>query len=139
MQVSVLVAPVALVSGIVGAVVIDRAAKGFETMVALAGMILLPPVIGFALFFCLSHSPVHFTSAVTSVKNVGGSCWQVKALAVTLAAIGISVLIFLDWASASTTDGIITASFVTLSILTVPHMLVPHIVSTFARGVEPIA
>jgi Brp/Blh family beta-carotene 15,15'-monooxygenase len=139
MQVSVLVAPVALVSAMIGAVAIDRSTKAVETIASLAGMILLPPVIGFGLFFCLSHSPVHFMSAVKAVKGVRSARWQIEALSVTLAALGISVLIFVDWASASATDGIITASFVTLSILTVPHMLVPRIVSMFAHADQPIA
>jgi hypothetical protein len=91
------------------------------------GMLLLPPIVGFAIFFCLSHSPKHFAAARAEVK--GG---DTEALLFTCAAICIAALVFalrsgMVAENRSIEDGAIFASFVTLSILTVPHMVVPRI------------
>lgn len=139
MQVGVLVAPVALVTALVGIALADRNAKAVETFVSLLGMIVLPPIVGFAIFFCLSHSPVHFASAVAQAKDRSYGHWRMEVGSVTFAAIGIAALVFVDRPWASATDGSIASSFITLSILTVPHMLVPHIVHAIEGHRQPIA
>lgn len=105
----------------------DQAAVGVLT---LAGMIVLPPVIGFALFFCLYHSPHHFALATARVGAGSRARWVV--LFVSLAALGIAVALFASEMRGGVTAQAVAASFMTLSLLTVPHMIVPAIASAIA-------
>ncbi|UVO52712.1 Brp/Blh family beta-carotene 15,15'-dioxygenase [Sphingomonas sp. SUN039] len=139
MDVGILVAPISLAAALVGIYLADCRAKAVETAMSLLAMILLPPIVGFALFFCLSHSPTQLVAGLTRTKNRSHLRWTLEIAAVTLAALGIAALIFGHRASITASDGAIVASFVTLSILTVPHMLMPHLVSAFDRRRHPIA
>jgi beta-carotene 15,15'-dioxygenase len=123
---SLLVAPVALIATVTGIGLMVRngeAIRALETSAVVGGMLLLPPIMGFAIFFCLSHSPKHFAAARAEVKGR-----DAEAVVFTFAAIGIAVSIYAARAAVVIADGAIFASFVTLSILTVPHMIVPRIV-----------
>ena len=105
--------------------------QAFVGGLALAGMIVLPPVIGFAFFFCLFHSPRHLQLARSQIAS--SIKWRWIVLLVTLAALGISALLF---AGAMRTDmpaRFVAASFMTLSLLTVPHMAVPLIARSLAQ------
>lgn len=139
MEVGILVAPVALTAAFVGIGLLDCRTKAVETAMSLLGMALLPPIIGFALFFCLSHSPTHLAATLKSLDGGSRKRRALEIAVVTLAALGISALIFGHRAAASAGEAAIVASFVTLSILTVPHMLMPHLVSVFDRQRHPIA
>jgi Brp/Blh family beta-carotene 15,15'-monooxygenase len=130
---SLLVAPVALVAAAVGLWLLIRSGqwtRALETAAALAAMVLLPPVAGFAVFFCLSHSPRHFAAARAEVGSRDG-----EAALLSCAALGIAVLIYATRGAAPLGDKAIFASFVTLSVLTVPHMIVPQIMNR-QRGVK---
>lgn len=104
----------------------DQAAVGVLT---LAGMIVLPPVIGFALFFCLYHSPHHLALAMTRVGAAPRVRWAVAF--VTLAALGIATALLAGNMRGDIQSQVVAASFMTLSILTLPHMIVPVIVDAF--------
>lgn len=91
------------------------------------GMILLPPVIGFALFFCLYHSPRHLGAALSRVAR-GRSAWRIVVL-LTLAGLGIAAALFAGAARADLSAQVVAASFMTLSLLTIPHMIVPAVVA----------
>lgn len=104
---------------------------------ALVGLIVLPPVIGFACFFCLYHSPRHFSEAIgrmTGIRHV-----ELAVGLVTLAALGLAVVLFLATAGVDLPARFIAASFLTLSLLTVPHMLVPLLVEAVAAKRRRIA
>ena len=105
----------------------DQAVVGALTLV---GMTLLPPVVGFALFFCLYHSPHHLGVAMARVAGSPGGRWVVPL--VTLAALGIAAALFAGELRADLPERIVAASFMTLSILTVPHMIVPVVVAELA-------
>jgi len=98
--------------------------------VALVGMISLPPVIGFVLFFCLAHSPRHLRMAM------GRMAWAPSApriiALVTCAALGITAALFAGQERAQLSAQMVAASFMTLSLLTVPHMLVPVVIDVLA-------
>ena len=96
----------------------------------LVGMAVLPPVIGFALFFCLYHSPRHLGVALSRVAWSPSSWWIVPL--VTLAAIGIAVALFAGDVRADLPAQFVAASFMTLSLLTVPHMIVPAVVDALS-------
>ena len=122
-------APVALVAAIVGLVVAwrdRRTLAAVETATILLGMIFLPPVIGFAAFFCLSHSPSHFAAAKSSFCDDHRHL-NLEALTLTVAGLGIAALIYASARHGLPDDKMIIASFITLSILTVPHILVPRL------------
>ena len=91
--------------------------------ISLAGMILLPPVVGFALFFSLHHSPSQLKAAMARTGG-GRRAWRTIAL-LTLAAFGISAALFVGQVRADLPDQFIAASFMTLSLLTLPHMVIP--------------
>ncbi len=105
----------------------DQATAGALT---LAGMIVLPPVIGFACFFCLYHSPRHLRVALSRTGFARESRWIVPT--VTLAALGIAAALFSVNVGAALPDRFIAASFMTLSLLTVPHMAVPMVAGALA-------
>jgi beta-carotene 15,15'-dioxygenase len=131
--IGLMIAPVALAVAVAGAFMIESQASATETLVVLAAMILLPPIVGFALYFGLSHSPRHLASAVRSADRGLFGYRRIEMIVVTLAAVAIATMIFIDVKSPTLSDGAIAASFITLSILTVPHMLVPVIVAAFER------
>jgi len=105
----------------------DQAVVG---AVALAGMIMLPPVIGFACFFCLYHSPRHLGMALSRTAFAPNIRWIVPL--VTLAALGIAAALFAGEVRADLPARFIAASFMTLSLLTMPHMAVPIVADALA-------
>ena len=104
--------------------------KAMIGVLMLAGMTLLPPVVGFALFFCLFHSPLHLKEALGRVDWSPQARWIVPLL--TFAALGIASLLFAGEVRADLPAQFVAASFMTLSLLTVPHMIVPAIVDALA-------
>lgn len=99
----------------------------------LAGMILLPPVVGFALFFCLYHSPRHFGMAMSRIAWAPSAHRAVVLL--TFASLGVAAALFALEARAELPARVVAASFMTLSLLTVPHMIVPPLADALAsRG-----
>ena len=101
----------------------------------LAGMLLLPPIVGFALFFCVFHSPRHLTDAVARVAQAPNA--RSVVLWLTLAALGIATALFRLEVRADFSAQIANASFMTLSILTVPHMLVPFFARSISAAAQP--
>jgi Brp/Blh family beta-carotene 15,15'-monooxygenase len=109
----------------------DQAAGG---LAALTGMLVLPPIVGFSLYFCLFHSPRHFHDSVLTLGRNGLSGWGRVVVPLSLAAGGISVLIFGAELRSALPDRVMAASFMTLSILTVPHMLAPLLIKALNKG-----
>ncbi|MDQ3078730.1 MAG: beta-carotene 15,15'-dioxygenase, Brp/Blh family [Pseudomonadota bacterium] len=105
----------------------DQAQAGAMMVV---GMMLLSPVVGFAVYFCCYHSPRHLGGALARVSSSPRSRWIV--LLVTLAALGIAAALFADQVRADLAAQSVAGSFMTLSLLTVPHMIVPAVVNAFA-------
>lgn len=95
----------------------------------LTGMVVLPPVVGFALFFCLYHSPRHLGMALRRIGHAPTARRIVPLL--TLAALGLATALFAAEARADLSARFVAASFMTLSLLTVPHMVVPAIVAAW--------
>lgn len=136
-NVLLLLAPTSLAVAIVAIGTLWRGGRDEQAIVGaitLAGMILLPPVMGFALFFCLYHSPSQLKVAIDRVANVRSSRRTIALL--TFAALGISALLFAGQGRADLPDQFVAASFMTLSLLTVPHMLIPSIANRLAQRFE---
>ena len=133
----VMVAPVAIGLGLVAVISLwqtsrrDQACGG---LAALAAMVALPPIIGFALFFCLFHSPRHFRESLTALSWAGFARWGRVVVPLSLTAGGIAMLIFGGQFRGDVATGIMATSFMTLSVLTVPHMLTPLLVRVLRRA-----
>ena len=91
----------------------------------LAAMLVLPPVHGFALFFCLVHSPIQFSGHSKALGLRGVREWGGTVIPLTLGGLAIATAIFMANRSSVISDDIFASSFVALSVLTAPHMLVP--------------
>jgi Brp/Blh family beta-carotene 15,15'-monooxygenase len=131
-----LVAPVALAVGFIAIIALWQRGRRHQAvggLAALIGMLALPPIIGFALYFCLFHSPRHFRESLSALRWSGFARWGWVVVPLTIAAGTIASLIFGFEPRAADSDRIMAASFMTLSILTVPHMLVPILVAGLAR------
>lgn len=132
-----LVAPVAIAAALAATAILwfnqnrEIAIAGFF---ALIGLIALPPVVGFAIFFCLHHSPRHFAKALGPDARGTLNCWAIPIALTTLLALGLAGIIYWLAAFSSPSAAVVRASFISLSILTVPHMLLPRIVC--ARNIE---
>lgn len=131
-----MIAPVAAVIG-VGALIAlwssGRKTQAVAGSIVLIGMVLLPPIVGFALYFCLFHSPRHLSQSLNAVRLPRGQAWLWVILPLTFAAFAIAAAIYGVQARATPTDRLIAASFMTLSILTVPHMMAPFIMRRLPR------
>ncbi|MEO6580437.1 MAG: Brp/Blh family beta-carotene 15,15'-dioxygenase [Sphingomicrobium sp.] len=92
---------------------------------ALAAMILLPPITGFAIYFCLIHSPSHFRAGLRRLGSASSVSQSTIVATLGGLAIALATVQFLPLADPS--SRLFAASFMTLSILTLPHMAVPLI------------
>ncbi|WP_426046053.1 Brp/Blh family beta-carotene 15,15'-dioxygenase [Brevundimonas sp. TWP3-1-2b1] len=131
-----LVLPITIGVGLIAVASLWRAgrrAQALGGLAALTAMIVLPPILGFALYFCLFHSPRHFHESLTTLSWVNLRQWWGVVLPLSLAAGGVAALIFGLELRTALPDRIMAASFMTLSILTVPHMLAPLIAARLSR------
>ncbi len=133
---SLLVAPVAVVVAVAGVGLLwqaDRKKLALLASCGLAAMLLLPPVPGFAIFFCLVHSPLQFQSHSDALGLKGVRQWRSIVVPISLGGLGVAGVVFLLQNGPSLTTGAFAASFMTLSVLTVPHMLVPIFANQFSN------
>ncbi len=135
-DVMLMLAPVGLAVAAVAAARLwatGRRPQAIVTAAALGAMVALPPVIGFALFFCVHHSPRHLREAWGSLARAGPGRYASVVGGLTVAAFGIAAGLFALEARADVAAQVVAASFMTLSILTVPHMAVPAILARRGR------
>lgn len=126
-----LLAPIACAAGVSGAGWLwadGHRSAAIGVLSALAAMLLLPPIIAFALFFCLIHSPRHFAEGLAQLGWRHRAQWAHVVVPVTAAALGLAAAIFHASAASTIPDAVIATTFVVLSTLTLPHMIVPRIV-----------
>ncbi|MEM8918692.1 MAG: Brp/Blh family beta-carotene 15,15'-dioxygenase [Pseudomonadota bacterium] len=124
-----LIAPLALLISLVFVVIEaseQRSASAFRNAVLLASALLLPPGVGFALFFCLYHSPRHF---VEGYDELEGSQLDRRRFFMYLTTASAAVFLLVTFVQpAAMMDQIVIASiFQTLAILTLPHLLLPYL------------
>lgn len=131
-----IVAPVSLMVAGVGLSIAwiegrrDVAASGAAS---LAAMIFLPPAVGFALFFCLFHSPRHLGESLRTLSWTRLRHWGRIVIPLTGLALLLAFAIGLAAVRVDVSSQIVAASFMTLAVLTVPHMLTPIIVAAWCR------
>ncbi len=138
-----LVAPVALAIAAVGILAMIAAHRFMGAAVAtvsLIALLALPPVTGFAVFFCLFHSPRHFVGALVAARRWRISRWLPVVVPVTCAAFAIVTGVYLIRGGLALPERLTAATFMALSILTVPHMLAPALLNRTAQvGRQPVS
>lgn len=88
------------------------------------GAAFLPPLLYFAAYFCLLHSPRHLTGTLAVLPDRGRALRGAAAIMVVSlggAALGLGLLIFASAGDATTS--LLQVVFIGLAALTVPHML----------------
>ena len=93
----------------------------WETLSVAAALTLLPPILGFTLYFCLMHSARH----VLRTKQYAQASWPSLVWIAAGPVIGTLVLGFWGWqglAESGLTAKMVQVVFVGLAALTVPHM-----------------
>ena len=140
----VLVAPVAIAAGLTGCALLwnaERRMLAASSAAALAGMVLLPPLAGFALAFGLFHSPRQFARGLAELGET--RAWRgpvVVASAASLLLVAAIALIGTPafpqgaFPEATLSAGILRGTFVVLSVLTVPHMMMPLVLRIAGHG-----
>jgi beta-carotene 15,15'-dioxygenase len=131
-----LVAPLALVATVVAMIIFwnDRRHEDALALgLALCATIMLPPVVGFALFFCLMHSPKQFGSALDVLGWSHYRQWVPVVAPLTIAAFGIAAVIFASVGAVSLSQTMVATAFTTLSVLTLPHMAVPMLLKWLSK------
>lgn len=120
-----LIAPVfglVAVAGVVIDFTSNNAVKGWRNGILLLAALILPPGAGFAVYFCLYHSPMHFSEGRRTLLD-GKVHWDKFFLYMSIASAVVVLLVFIAQPFESMNARLIATTFQTLSILTVPHML----------------
>lgn len=120
-------------AGVIALISAGRFARAGAAVSSLAALIVLPPALGFALSFCLFHSPRHFNAAVVTLGWRRARQWVPVAVPITLAAVALVAVVAAGQDGALTQTGLLPSAFIALSILTVPHLAVPGILDAL-RG-----
>ena len=108
--------------------------SGLDVMCCLIAALALPPLAGFAVFFCGLHSPRHLAEALRQSGPASNGTKAIIGGAVMALSLGAAGLIFYADRTASIDAGIITTAFVLLSILTVPHFILEQLIDKAARS-----
>ena len=133
-----LAAPVAMGVALVGLATLRSPQQSVEGLCSLAAMLMLPPVVGFAVFFGLFHSPRHFREGWAALGSNIQPGTTMRVLAMTLAGFGIAAMIYAVNQKLSVPTGLFAASMMTLSVLTVPHMLLETILDRTSGPARPV-
>ncbi len=124
-------APVGVMLALVAILALIRkgqTALGVATAVALAGLVLLPPAVGFALYFALLHSPQHLAAELPDEAAARRRLWSRVILPMTALSLLIAAGLALLETRPTPGETAVAATFMVLSILTTPHMLAPRLI-----------
>lgn len=105
-----------------------QTALGVATAAALAGLVLLPPAVGFALYFALLHSPQHLAAELPDDAAARRRLWSRVILPMTGLSLAIAAGLALLESRPTPAATAVAATFMVLSILTTPHMLAPRLI-----------
>ncbi len=106
---------------------------GLDVVCCLIAVVALPPLVGFAVFFCGLHSPRHLAEALRQSGPASNGRKAIIGGAVMALSCGAAVLIFLADRTAAVDSGVIRTAFVLLSILTVPHFILEQLIGNAAE------
>jgi len=129
------VAPVAVAVALVAVAAMIAAGGMYSAAAAsisLVALLLLPPAPGFAVYFCMFHSPQHLRAACHGLGWRSARQWLPVVVPVTAAALGIATLLYLVVPASGVPARVVAAVFMTLSVVTLPHLAVPRLLA-FSR------
>jgi Brp/Blh family beta-carotene 15,15'-monooxygenase len=106
--------------------------QAWRNLLLLAATLLLPPGIGFAIFFCLYHSPKHFAAGRRDLMNQHDNP-QGFFLYMSVSSAAVVLCVLLAHPLITMSERLIVTAFQTLSILTLPHMMLPHIIENIRK------
>ena len=132
-RIFILVAPVALLVAGMALVLIGRAsgpARPAVFALMLVSLTVLPPVVGFALYFCAFHTPRHMADIRLDLAAQNPVHLVLAGVGITGIALAVGVLAFPMFS----TGGLMMASsgFQLLSALAMPHQTMALILKRFA-------
>jgi hypothetical protein len=104
------------------------APRACRNLALLLAAIALPPAIGFAVYFCVYHSPMHFAEGKTELLDYDGKEGHFFA-AMMIACVFAVAFVFMFQPHHALDKAIVASTFQTLSILTVPHMLLSYLIA----------
>lgn len=120
--------PVAGIIAVAGTILLwqrGQRCRAIGLAAALLAEAVLPPVVGFSLFFCFVHSPWQLRESLRQLPLPTWDAWLRIILPLTFVAGVLALLIGTVGLLVSLDAAALRASFVTLSVLTLPHMLLP--------------
>jgi Brp/Blh family beta-carotene 15,15'-monooxygenase len=103
-----------------------------ELIVVAAVLIILPPLWGFALYFCTVHSWRHMNAIVATLAPFGPAAFRLVAL-LTLVSFLLVIAGALVLPAVDIDSGVIRATFISLAALTVPHFLLIDVYRVLPR------
>jgi beta-carotene 15,15'-dioxygenase len=123
--------PAVLGSAVYTVLALSRKDYGTATHVAtcLIAAIFLPPLVGFALYFCLLHSPRHLADAFRHSGKLSLANKVLTCFAVTLLSLGLGAILYHGVSAGSVDASVVRAGFILLSVLTAPHFALELIMS----------
>ena len=100
-------------------------------LLLLPGLALLPPLLGFLLFFCFYHTPRHMVDIRRSLEWIPSRTFVASGLAITLLALLLGAMLL----PALLQGGVATAAggFQLLAALAVPHQIAPRLFKAARR------
>jgi beta-carotene 15,15'-dioxygenase len=110
------------------------ALNGVNVIACLVAAALLPPLVGFAVYFCGLHSPRHLAEAIEQSGSMPRGEKALRVLAVAALSLGTGAILFGSYESVSIGSGIVRTAFVLISILTVPHFILEQLSDRLPRG-----
>jgi beta-carotene 15,15'-dioxygenase len=111
--------------------------NGFNVLACLVAAALLPPLVGFAVFFCGLHSPRHLAEAIHQSGSMPRGQKALRGVAVMALSLGIGAVLFGSFEPVSIDSGIVRTAFTLISILTVPHFILEQLSNRLSA--EPTA
>lgn len=104
--------------------------------VAYAGLALLPPALGFTLFFVFLHSPLHMREVRHALPDWSPARFAGYGAAICAIALAGGAFLF-DELLASQASGALASGFKLLSIVAAPHLLLHFAIARQAAGIRP--
>lgn len=132
-----LLAPMALalaVAGVLALVVRGHGRLALATATALIAMVLLPPAVGFALYFGLLHSPLQLSAELPTSAEARRKLLLRVVLPVTAMALAIALGLALTETRPTASASVVAGTFMALSILTTPHMIAPAVIRRLSQA-----
>lgn len=127
-----LAAPTAMVLAAVAIIMLiqnQQRSLALAAACSVAAMLMLPPVIGFAVHFCLVHSPLQFRDHAHHLGLRQFRQWRGAVIPLSIGGLAVAGGILGLNNGTALAHSLYASSFMALAVLVVPHMLVPLVMA----------